>query len=52
MNAPPGSLDEKVSGDRRKGREEKKKADGDTWSIFPGTLHLNDITQTLRQNNT
>ena len=36
---------------QRKGQEGKK-ADDDTWALCPGTLHLNDITQTHRQNNT
>ena len=27
-------------------------ADGVTWAFCPGTLHLNDITQMHRQNNT
>ncbi len=30
----------------------EKKADGDTWAFCPGTLHLNDITLSHRQNNT
>lgn len=29
-----------------------KRADGETWAFCPGTLHLNDITQMHRQNNT
>lgn len=39
-------------GSRLEGVQWQEKQAGDTWAFCPGTLHLNDITQTHGQNNT